>query len=60
MKVEIDDVTGRCDLLLVQLLPEPEAAPLVRKRRSDWLECQTGILAADDAVKGRVQRRTWI
>lgn len=30
---EIDEVTDRCDLLLVQLLPEPEAAPLVTSQQ---------------------------
>lgn len=29
MKVDIDEVTDRCNLLLVQLLPKPEAAQLL-------------------------------
>lgn len=33
MKVEIDEVTDRCDLLPVQLLPDPEAAPLVASQQ---------------------------
>lgn len=33
MKVDIDEVADRCDLLLVQLLPEPEAAQLVTRQQ---------------------------
>lgn len=33
MKVETDEVTDRCDLLLSQLLPEPEAAQLVVRQQ---------------------------
>lgn len=44
MKVEIDEVTDRCDRLLIQLLPDPETPQLVTRQQGGggrWLECQS-------------------